>query len=427
VIAAYRVRADNSDLADAASAQILLTIPQPFANHNGGVLRFGPDGYLYIGMGDGGSANDPGNRAQDRFNLLGKILRLDVDGGNPYGIPATNPFASGGGGRPEIWAVGLRNPWKFAFDRATGDFFIGDVGQDRFEEVHRFDAAAGGGANLGWRVMEGVHCTGLPGLVPCFDPALSLPIIEYSHSAGCSVTGGTVYRGTAVPALAGRYVYGDFCSGRIWSAGLNRLGVWIPRDIGNTGIAISAFAEDEAGELYFADYARGEIRRFAAEPADRIDVIEYYNAALNHYFMTATPAEIHALDSGTLKGWARTSRSFSAFAQAASGTSPVCRYYLPPAFGDSHFYSASPVECDEVRAKFPGFVSEGASVLHIALPDTVTGVCATDTVPVYRVWNNRADANHRYTTDPAIRNAMVAQGGIAEGYGPDHVIMCAPQ
>lgn len=430
VIATYRVSAGNPDVADAASAQILLTIPQPFANHNGGVLRFGPDGYLYLGMGDGGSANDPGNRAQDRFNLLGKILRIDVDGGNPYGIPASNPFAndtSGAAGRPEIWAVGLRNPWKFAFDRATGAFFIGDVGQDRFEEIHRFDAATGAGANLGWRMMEGMHCTGLRGPVPCFDPSLSLPILEYSHSMGCSVTGGAVYRGTAVPALAGRYVYGDFCSGRIWSAGQNPFGVWTARDLGNTGISISVFGEDEAGELYFADYARGEIRRFAAEPADRLDVIEYYNAALDHYFITATPAEIHALDAGTREGWTRTLQSFSAFAQAASGMNPVCRYYLPPAFGDSHFYSASPVECDEVRTKFPGFVFEGTAVLHIALPDTVTGGCAVGTVPVYRVWNNRADANHRYTTDPAIRNMMVARGGIAEGYGPDRVIMCAPQ
>ena len=301
------------------------------------------------------------------------------------------------------------------------------MGQDRFEEVHRFDAAAGAGANLGWRMMEGGHCTGLMGPVPCFDPSLSLPIIEYSHSVGCSVTGGTVYRGTAVPALAGRYVYGDFCSGRIWSARQNQFGTWTSREIGNSGTAISAFGEDEAGELYFADYARGEIRHFAAEPADRIDVIEYYNAALDHYFITATPAEVHALDSGRLKGWARTLRSFPAFAQEASGTSPVCRYYLPPGVGDSHFYSASPVECDEVRRKFPGFLFEGGAALHIALPGPATGVCANGTVPVYRVWNNRADSNHRYTTDPAIRDAMVALGGIAEGYGPDRVIMCAPQ
>ena len=427
VIAAYRVSAANPDVADAASAQILLTIPQPFANHNGGALRFAPDGYLYIGMGDGGSGNDPGNRAQDRFNLLGKILRIDVDGGFPYAIPASNPFASGAEGSPEIWAVGLRNPWKFAFDRATGVFFVGDVGQDRFEEIHRFDAAAGAGSNLGWRVMEGLHCTGLTGPVPCFDPSLSLPIIEYSHSAGCSVTGGNVYRGEAVPGLAGRYVYGDFCSGRIWSAGQDRSGAWIPREIGSAGMAISAFGEDEAGELYFADYGRGEIRRFTAEPADRVDVIEYYNAALDHFFLTAIPAEIHALDAGTLEGWARTLQSFAAFAQAASGTNPVCRYYLPPAFGDSHFYSASPAECDEVRAKFPGFMFEGAAVLHIALPDTTTGVCATGTLPVHRVWNKRADSNHRYTTDPATRDVMVARGGIAEGYGPNRVIMCAPQ
>jgi len=428
VIAEYRVSTGNPDVADSASTQILLTIAQPFANHNAGATRFGPDGYLYIGMGDGGSANDPGNRAQDSFNLLGKILRIDVDRGNPYAIPATNPFASGAAGAPEIWAVGLRNPWKFAFDRATGDFFIGDVGQDRFEEIDRMNAGTGAGANLGWRMMEGLNCTGLMGPLPCFDPSLSLPIIEYGRSDGCSVTGGAVYRGTAVAALAGRYVYGDFCTGRIWSARQDQFGVWRPRTIGSTGIAISAFGEDEAGELYFADYVRGEIRRFNGEAADRIDVIEYYNAALDHYFMTSLPAEINALDSGLLVGWTRTLQSFTAFAHGASGLSPVCRFYLPPAFGDSHFYSASPAECSEVRAKFPDFILESAAVLHIALPDTVTGVCAPGSIPVYRVWNNRAgDSNHRYTTDPSIRNMMVAEGGVAEGYGPDQVIMCAPQ
>jgi glucose/arabinose dehydrogenase len=301
VIAEYRASATDPNQADATSAKILLTIAQPFANHNGGALRFGPDGYLYIGMGDGGSANDPGNRAQDAQELLGKILRIDVDRGTPYAIPATNPYATTGG-RKEIWARGVRNPWRFNFDRVTGDFFIGDVGQDRLEEIDWRAAGSGAGTNFGWRVMEGDSCTSLAGPVTCFDPSLTPPILQYGHDLGCSVTGGTVYRGSAVPALAGRYVYGDFCSGRLWSAAKNALGGFSARDIATTGINITAFGEDEAGELYFTDYSRGEIRRFAAEASDRVDVVEYYHAALDHYFITATPAEINALDGGTIKG-----------------------------------------------------------------------------------------------------------------------------
>ncbi len=218
IIARYQRSAGDPNVADPASAVTLLTVAQPFANHNGGQLRFGPDGYLYIGLGDGGSANDPGNRAQDLSTLLGKMLRIDVDGGSPYAVPATNPFVNDGnpGTLPEIWAYGLRNPWRFSFDRLTGDLFIADVGQGAREEINFQAAGTGAGANYGWRVMEGSACTGLGGGPACFDASLTLPILEYDHSLGCSVTGGHRYRGAANPALAGYFVYGDFCSGRIW-------------------------------------------------------------------------------------------------------------------------------------------------------------------------------------------------------------------
>jgi glucose/arabinose dehydrogenase len=426
VIAEYRVSADPQR-ADPASARILLVIPQPFENHNGGALRFGPDGFLYIGMGDGGSGNDPGNRAQDKLELLGKILRLDVDHGTPYGIPPSNPFADGRNGRPEIWAYGLRNPWRFAFDRATGDFYIGDVGQNAWEEVDRLAAGTGAGANLGWRVMEARHCTNLSGPVACNDPSLTLPIVEYNHSAGnCSITGGTVYRGVDVAALAGRYLYADYCTGRIWSAAPDRTGVWRVRDVVAYGSSISTFGEDEHGELYFADYGRGQIRRFASEPGDVGDVIEYYHAAFDHYFVTSAPSDINALDAGILTGWRRTGEAFATYTTFATGFNPVCRFYIPPALGDSHFISASPDECAQVRARFPSYIEEGPTFMSEALPDTATGICAAGQVPVYRVWNGRRDSSHRFTTQRAIRDQMVALGGIAEGYGPDAVVMCAP-
>ena len=427
VIAEYRVSTDPQR-ADPASARVLLVIPQPFENHNGGALRFGPDGLLYIGMGDGGSANDPGNRAQDTAQLLGKILRIDVDRGIPYGIPPGNPFADRQGGRPEIWAYGLRNPWRFSFDRATGDLFVGDVGQGAWEEVDRFAAGAGAGSNLGWRAMEGRHCTGLAASVACNDPSLTLPIVEYDHGGGrCSITGGTVYRGVNVPALASRYVYADFCTGQVWGAGPDRDGAWQVRDVVAYGASISAFGEDEAGELYFADYANGQIRRFVPEAGDRGDAIEYYHAGLDHYFVSAAPSDIHALDAGVLTGWRRTGESFGAYTTFAEGYRPVCRFYIPPALGDSHFISASAVECEAVRIRFPQYVSEGPTYMGVALPDPGTGTCAPGQIAVYRVWNARRDSNHRYTTQVAIRDAMVARGGIAEGYGPDAVAMCAPQ
>jgi serine protease len=265
VIARYQRSASDPNRADAASASILLTVPQPFANHNGGQLRFGPDGYLYIGLGDGGSANDPGNRAQDLSTLLGKMLRIDVNGGTPYAIPPGNPFANDGNPNTlaEIWAYGLRNPWRFSFDRQTGDLYIGDVGQDAYEEIDYQPTGTGAGANYGWRVMEGFHCTGLGGGPPCNDPSLALPIAEYTHDLGCSVTGGFRYRGSGYPALAGYYLYGDYCSGRIWGATRSPSGTWSTVQLSAPGFNISTFGEDQAGELYVASYSDGVIYRFA--------------------------------------------------------------------------------------------------------------------------------------------------------------------
>ena len=258
VIARYQRSQSNADTADPASEQQLITIAQPFANHNGGQLAFGPDGFLYVGMGDGGSGGDPGNRAQNPGELLGKVLRLNVESGRPYTytVPASNPFVSRAGFRPEIWALGLRNPWRFGFDRLTGDLFIGDVGQDSFEEIDFQSAGDPGGENYGWRIMEGFHCFN-PN--PCDMTGLTLPVVEYSHGSGdCSVTGGYVYRGSAFPRMQGLYFYGDFCTGRIWA--LTRQGTTFQSSLLiDTPISISSFGEDEAGNLYVASYGEGKV------------------------------------------------------------------------------------------------------------------------------------------------------------------------
>ena len=424
VIASFRVSASNPNVAIPSSEEVLLVIAQPFANHNGGALRFGPDGLLYIGMGDGGSGNDPDGHAQNPHSLLGKVLRIDVDRGAPYAIPPGNPYANGSAGRPEIWAIGVRNPWRMGFDRATGDLFIGDVGQERFEEIDLLPAGQGAGANLGWRVAEGLHCTDNGGPVSCTDASLTRPIIEYPHADGCSVTGGTVYRGN-VPALVARYVYSDFCSGRVWSAGRAVDGTWAVRDVMTYAGSISSFGEDERGELYFADFASGEVRRFAAENADRVDAIEFYRAELDHYFISAEAADINALDANVLRGWQRTGLSFQVFAAIGPGLERTIRFYIPPALGDSHFLTADTAEVAAVRQQFPAFIEEAPLSMHVAMPDRATGACPVGTRPVYRIWNARADPNHRYTTDAAIRDLMVSRGGVAEGYGPVGVAMCA--
>ncbi len=260
VVARFQVSAGNPNQADPNSEIVYLTEPQPFSNHNGGDMHFGPDGYLYVGMGDGGSGNDPGNRAQDLSTRLGKMLRLDVSQGAPARAPTTNPFFGQSNVRPEIWSYGLRNPWRFSFDRATGDLVIGDVGQQQREEV-TFEPAGVGGLNHGWRRMEGTRCN-IPS-VNCNDGSLILPILEYDHTGGrCSITGGYVYRGVRFPALAGSYFFGDFCTGELFGAQFVN-GSWSIAGTVPMGFSISAFGEDEAGEVYFTNYS-GEIYRIEA-------------------------------------------------------------------------------------------------------------------------------------------------------------------
>jgi glucose/arabinose dehydrogenase len=271
VIAEYRVSAADPNIADRTET-VLLTIPQPYVNHNGGMLAFGPDGNLYIGMGDGGSADDPGNRAQNVDELLGKILRIDVD--HPasatqfYSSPADNPFAGAVAGRDEIYALGMRNPWRFSFDRQTGDLMAGDVGQSAREEVDRIVR----GGNYGWRTFEGTLCTG-NNPPPCDPTPFVPPITEYDHSNGrCSITGGYVYRGAKGALPLGSYLFGDFCSGEIFLL----QGSFAPGStfavIAATGQNISSFGEDQDGELYVVEYGGAVLRVTAPPPCSALTI-----------------------------------------------------------------------------------------------------------------------------------------------------------
>lgn len=246
VIARYRMDPAN-DQADPASELILLRIPQPYANHNGGGLAFGPDGYLYIATGDGGSGGDPLNSGQRLDTLLGKLLRLDVDNGVPYAVPDDNPF-NNGEDLPEIWAYGLRNPWRFTFDRSTGELYIGDVGQNLWEEVDYLPAGSPGGANFGWNPREGSHdYAGSEGL------QLTDPVAEYDHDAGCSVTGGVVIRDPVLIDWQGIYLYGDFCTGTIWGLLRDGQGDWQSMQLFSTDFRIASFGEDSSGGVYVVD------------------------------------------------------------------------------------------------------------------------------------------------------------------------------
>lgn len=255
----YHVGA-NPNVADPATAQLVIGIAQPYSNHNGGLVMFGPDGYLYIGMGDGGSGGDPQGNGQNQAALLGKILRLDVNGAQPYAIPATNPFVGQTGKRPEIWITGVRNPWRFSFDREAGLLYLADVGQNAWEEVHVTQASQGG-LNFGWNLMEGTHCYGSSG---CSQQGLTLPVLEYSHADGaCSVTGGYVYRGSAIPAVRGHYFYSDYCAGWVRSFRWDGSTATDRRewDLGNVG-NITSYGEDSAHELYITS-SSGRVYRFA--------------------------------------------------------------------------------------------------------------------------------------------------------------------
>jgi glucose/arabinose dehydrogenase len=260
-VAEYRVSADPNR-ADAASGRVLLAIADFAPNHNGGMLAFGPDGYLYFGTGDGGGAGDPQRNGQNLRTLLGKLLRLDVDGPTtPYSIPADNPFVGRNDARPEIWAYGLRNPWRFSFDRATGDLWIADVGQNAYEEVDYQPATSRGGENYGWSIMEGAHCFRAS---QCDTVGLVLPIAEYGHDQGISITGGYVYRGAAYPQLDGAYFFGDYGSGRIWALWRGADGGWQTAELARMNVGISSFGEDEAGEVYLTGLNDGRLYRLTA-------------------------------------------------------------------------------------------------------------------------------------------------------------------
>jgi glucose/arabinose dehydrogenase len=263
-VSSFQVSA-NPDLANTSSEQVILTASQPYPNHNGGQLVFGPDGLLYLGLGDGGSGGDPQGRGQDRSDLLGSILRLNVQAGSSYTVPSDNPFIGQAGVRPEIWSYGLRNPWRFSFDRGTGDLYIADVGESQFEEVDVSPAAGGGGkgANFGWNLMEGKHCFGAG---PCDQTGLTLPAHEYTHGQGCSITGGYVYRGSAIPALPGQYFFADFCQGwvrsfRLVGGAATELTDW---RVLQPGGSITSFGEDGVGELYLMS-ANGGVFKIVPE------------------------------------------------------------------------------------------------------------------------------------------------------------------
>ncbi|MBK7342409.1 MAG: PQQ-dependent sugar dehydrogenase [Saprospiraceae bacterium] len=252
----------DPNLADPNSELVLLVVNQPFSNHNAGDLAFGPDGYLYVGLGDGGSGGDPGNRSQNPEEFLGKMLRLDVDGSIPYGIPTDNPFAQSADTLPEIWALGLRNPWRISFDRMTGDLWIGDVGQDAWEEVDMEPAGSKGGLNYGWRCYEGFAPYNTNGCGPADSYVPPVHVYQNTNAIGCSVTGGYVYRGNQQPSLYGKYIYTDYCTGIFWALEPDGMGGWTNTELANlNNQEFAAFGEDASGELYVAGLGSGIIYR----------------------------------------------------------------------------------------------------------------------------------------------------------------------
>jgi glucose/arabinose dehydrogenase len=261
VVARFHVATNDPNIADPASKVDLFHINQPYANHNGGGLAFGPDGYLYIGSGDGGSEGDPNRIGQNLQTQLGKLLRINVDSGDTATIPPDNPFI-GQGGLPEIWAYGLRNPWRFSFDQLNGNLFIGDVGQDAWEEVDFVPAGTQGGMNFGWSFYEGMHPYQDE---PPANASFTWPVAEYSHADGCAVTGGYVYRGAALPGWQGVYFYGDYCSGNVWGLIETSKDKWQSEILFQTGAKITTFGVDDAGELYLSDYATGSILRLTSK------------------------------------------------------------------------------------------------------------------------------------------------------------------
>ena len=269
-IVEFAVGSDPDTASASVAGRPVLTVDQPYANHNGGQVAFGPDGYLYVGMGDGGSAGDPQGNGQSLGTLLGKILRIDVNGAAPYAVPPNNPFVGRAGARGEIWSYGWRNPWRFCFDRGTGDMIVADVGQNLYEEVD-YEPQGLSGRNYGWKIMEGYHC--YPQNSSCDTAGLTVPVAEYDHGTGCSVTGGYVYRGPSMPELHGTYFYGDYCTGIIRSFRIqDGLAVdskdWtsaLRTAAGGQMTGLSSFGQDARGEIYLV-LLGGEIYRLARKP-----------------------------------------------------------------------------------------------------------------------------------------------------------------
>lgn len=262
-ISRYTVSAADPNQADPESGQRLFLIDQPYGNHNGGQLAFGPDGKFYIGLGDGGAVGDPYDNAQDPGTLLGSILRIDIDSAIPYAIPQDNPFVEERQARGEVWMIGLRNPWAFSFDALTGDLYITDVAQDGLEEINFHPAHSPAGVNFGWPYREGSDCYDAES---CDIPGLRMPIFEYAHGEdGCAIIGGHVYRGIQFPALAGNYFFSDFCSGRIWTLRYDEaVGQWLRTAVAETHTPVSTIGADANGELYVVDYAHGAVWQIQA-------------------------------------------------------------------------------------------------------------------------------------------------------------------
>ncbi|MDH4366777.1 MAG: PQQ-dependent sugar dehydrogenase [Dehalococcoidia bacterium] len=254
VLSRFSLDEENTNIADPQSEVVIMEVAQPYSNHNGGQLAFGPDGYIYIGLGDGGSGGDPLGNGQNLSTLLGSILRIDVSGlsaPGDYEIPADNPFVGIEGARPEIWAYGLRNPWRFSFDSETGLLWAGDVGQNLWEEIDIISK----GANYGWNIMEGFHCYSPS--TDCNQSGLTLPVVEYGRSQGCSVTGGYVYRGAQIASLQGHYIYGDYCSGNIWALAYDGSAVTENKLLVDSSLSITSFGVDVTGNLYILDRQGG--------------------------------------------------------------------------------------------------------------------------------------------------------------------------
>ena len=268
VVSSFTVDPSTPEVADPASELILLTIAQPYANHNGGAVTFGPDGMLYVAMGDGGSGGDPQGNGQRLDTLLGKILRIDVKNpdataAEPYAVPDDNPYVGTADARPEIWLTGLRNPWRIRFDVPTGDLWIGDVGQGAWEEVDVIRSSTAGGQNLGWNTMEGSQCFAAD---PCDTDGLTLPVAQYDHDSGCSIVGGVVAHDPAVPAVDGRYVFSDYCSGTFWTIDPARDDLQDPEPVLESGRGISAISLDEDGSILVTDLNGGQLLRLVSAP-----------------------------------------------------------------------------------------------------------------------------------------------------------------